>query len=136
MSDTVKLILEGKEIELPVITGSENEKAIDISTLRATTGYITIDPGFKNTGSTQSSITYLDGENGILRYRGYSIEDLAENATFLEVAYLLVYGELPNSDELAINYITWRGDYKSKHYCFWWADSMCTDDGVYLGKHY
>jgi citrate synthase len=101
MSDTVKLILDGKEIELPVITGSENEKAIDISTLRATTGYITLDPGFKNTGSTQSSITYLDGENGILRYRGYSIEELAENATFLEVAYLLVYGELPNSDELA-----------------------------------
>jgi citrate synthase len=101
MSDTVKLILDGKEIELPVITGSENEKAIDISTLRATTGYITIDPGFKNTGSTQSSITYLDGENGILRYRGYSIEELAENATFLEVAYLLVYGELPNNDELA-----------------------------------
>jgi len=101
MSETVKLILDGKEIELPVITGSENEKAIDISTLRATTGYITIDPGFKNTGSTQSSITYLDGENGILRYRGYSIEELAENATFLEVAYLLVYGELPNSDELA-----------------------------------
>ena len=101
MSDTVKLILDGKEIELPVITGSENEKAIDISTLRATTGYITIDPGFKNTGSTQSSITYLDGENGILRYRGYSIEELAENATFLEVAYLLVYGELPNKDELA-----------------------------------
>jgi citrate synthase len=101
MSDTVKLILDGKEVELPVITGSENEKAIDISTLRATTGYITIDPGFKNTGSTQSSITYLDGENGILRYRGYSIEELAENATFLEVAYLLVYGELPNNDELA-----------------------------------
>ena len=101
MSETVKLILDGKEIVLPVITGSENEKAIDISTLRATTGYITIDPGFKNTGSTQSSITYLDGENGILRYRGYSIEELAENATFLEVAYLLVYGELPNIKELA-----------------------------------
>ena len=101
MSETVKLILDGKEIELPVITGTENEKAIDISTLRATTGYITIDPGFKNTGSTQSSITYLDGENGILRYRGYGIEELAENATFLEVAYLLVYGELPNNDELA-----------------------------------
>ena len=100
MSETVKLILDGKEIVLPVITGSENEKAIDISTLRATTGYITIDPGFKNTGSTQSSITYLDGENGILRYRGYSIEELAENATFLEVAYLLVYGELPNIMEL------------------------------------
>jgi len=101
MSETVKLILDGKEIVLPVITGSENEKAIDISTLRATTGYITIDPGFKNTGSTHSSITYLDGENGILRYRGYSIEELAENATFLEVAYLLVYGELPNIMELA-----------------------------------
>jgi citrate synthase len=101
MSETVKLILDGKEIVLPVITGSENEKAIDISTLRGTTGYITLDPGFKNTGSTQSSITYLDGENGILRYRGYSIEELAENATFLEVAYLLVYGELPNRDELA-----------------------------------
>ena len=101
MSETVKLVFDEKEIELPVIIGSENEKAIDISQLRNTTGYITIDPGFKNTGSTQSSITYLDGENGILRYRGYSIEELAENATFLEVAYLLVYGELPNVDELA-----------------------------------
>jgi citrate synthase len=100
MSETVKLVFDEKEIELPVIIGSENEKAIDISQLRNTTGYITIDPGFKNTGSTQSSITYLDGENGILRYRGYSIEELAENATFLEVAYLLVYGELPNIDEL------------------------------------
>jgi citrate synthase len=101
MSETVKLVFDEKEIELPVIIGSENEKAIDISQLRNTTGYITLDPGFKNTGSTQSSITYLDGENGILRYRGYSIEELAENATFLEVAYLLVYGELPNIEELA-----------------------------------
>jgi len=101
MSETIKLVFDEKEIELPVIIGSENEKAIDISQLRNTTGYITLDPGFKNTGSTQSSITYLDGENGILRYRGYSIEELAENATFLEVAYLLVYGELPNIEELA-----------------------------------
>ena len=99
MSETAKLILDGQEIDLPVVTGSENEKAIDISKLRGTTGYITLDPGFKNTGSTQSAITYLDGENGILRYRGYSIEELAENATFLEVAYLLVYGDLPNTEE-------------------------------------
>ena len=80
------------------MTGSENEKAIDISKLRGTTGYITMDPGFKNTGSTQSGITYLDGENGILRYRGYSIEELAEKASFMEVAYLLIYGDLPNKE--------------------------------------
>jgi len=101
MSETAKLILDGQEIDLPVVTGSENEKALDISKLRGSTGYITLDPGFKNTGSTQSAITYLDGENGILHYRGYSIEELAENATFLEVAYLLVYGDLPNTEELA-----------------------------------
>jgi citrate synthase len=101
MSETAKLILNGQEIDLPVITGSEDEKAIDISKLRSSTGYITLDPGFKNTGSTQSAITYLDGENGILRYRGFSIEELAENATFLEVAYLLIYGDLPNTEELA-----------------------------------
>ena len=95
MSETARLILENQEVEIPVITGSENEKALDISKLRASTGYITLDPGFKNTGSTQSAITYLDGENGILRYRGYSIEELAEKASFLEVAYLLIYGELP-----------------------------------------
>ena len=100
MSEKARLILENQEVEIPVITGSENEKALDISKLRATTGYITLDPGFKNTGSTQSAITYLDGENGILRYRGYAIEELAEKASFLEVAYLLVYGELPNTDEL------------------------------------
>ena len=72
MSETARLILDNQEIELPVITGSENEKALDISKLRATTGYITLDPGFKNTGSTQSSITFLNGEQGILRYRGYA----------------------------------------------------------------
>ena len=93
MSETARLILENQEVEIPVITGSENEKALDISKLRASTGYITLDPGFKNTGSTQSSITFLNGEKGILRYRGYAIEDLAEKASFLEVAYLLIYGD-------------------------------------------
>ena len=100
MSDTARLILDGQEYEYPVLTGSENEKAIDISKLRGTTGYITMDPGFKNTGSTQSGITYLDGENGILRYRGYSIEELAEKASFMEVAYLLIYGDLPDRERL------------------------------------
>ncbi len=100
MSEVAKIELEGKVYEFPVVTGTENEKAIDISKLRGTTGYITIDSGFKNTGSTKSAITYLDGEEGILRYRGYPIEQLAEKATFLEVAYLLIYGELPTQEEL------------------------------------
>ena len=99
MSEIAKIELDGKIYEFPVIEGTENEKAIDISALRAKTGYITIDSGFKNTGSTQSAITFLDGEEGILRYRGYPIEQLAEKAEFLEVAYLLIYGELPNKDE-------------------------------------
>ncbi|MBN1516868.1 citrate synthase [Candidatus Sumerlaeota bacterium] len=96
MPETCKLNLDGKEYELPVVTGTENEKAIDISKLRATTGYITLDDGFANTGSCQSSITYIDGEKGILRYRGYPVEQLAENCTFTEVAYLLIFGELPD----------------------------------------
>ncbi|MCT4561465.1 MAG: citrate synthase [Crocinitomicaceae bacterium] len=100
MSEIAKLELDGKTYELPVITGTENEKAIDINSLRGKTGYITIDSGFKNTGSTKSAITFLDGEEGILRYRGYPIEQLAEQATFLEVAYLLIYGELPTQAEL------------------------------------
>lgn len=100
MSDVAKLELDGQTIELPVITGTENERALDISKLRAQTGYITLDPGFKNTGSCQSAITFLDGEKGILRYRGYPIEQLAENATFLEVVYLILYGELPAKDQL------------------------------------
>jgi citrate synthase len=95
MSETVKLNIEDKIYELPVLEGSENEKAIDISKLRSQTGYITIDTGFKNTGSTTSSITFLDGEKGILKYRGYSIEQLAEKSDFLEVSYLLIYGDLP-----------------------------------------
>jgi citrate synthase len=99
MAESVKIVIDGQEFEFPVIEGSENEKAIDISSLRAKTGYITIDEGFKNTGSTTSDITFLDGEEGILRYRGYSIEDLADKADFLEVAYLLIYGELPTAAE-------------------------------------
>ncbi|MFC3813142.1 citrate synthase [Lacihabitans lacunae] len=95
MAESVKLLIDGKEYEFPVIVGSENEKAIDISSLRGKTGYVTIDEGFKNTGSTKSAITFLDGEEGILRYRGYSIEELADKADFLEVAYLLIHGDLP-----------------------------------------
>ncbi|MBK6267379.1 citrate synthase [Marivirga sp. S37H4] len=102
MSDQAKLSYGGKDYTLAVVEGTENEKAVDISKLRADSGLITIDPGFKNTGSTKSAITFLDGEEGILRYRGYSIEDLAEKSTFLEVSYLLIYGELPTSDELEI----------------------------------
>jgi citrate synthase len=101
MSETVKLTINDKSYDLPVIKGSENEKAIDISKLRAQTGYITIDTGFKNTGSTTSAITFLDGENGILRYRGYPIEQLAEKANFLEVCFLLIYGNLPTKTEFS-----------------------------------
>lgn len=100
MSETAKLTLNGETFELPVITGSENEKAIDISSLRGKTGYITIDSGFKNTGSTSSAITFLDGEKGILRYCGYPIEQIAEKSSFIEVCYLLVYGELPTEKQL------------------------------------
>lgn len=95
MSDSAKLSYNGQEFEFPVIIGTENEPAIDIAKLRSATGLITLDSGFKNTGSTTSSITFLDGELGILRYRGYRIEDLAEKSSFIEVAYLLIYGELP-----------------------------------------
>lgn len=99
MSDSAKLTYKGQEYDFPVITGSENENAIEIGKLRDTTGLITLDPGYKNTGATKSAITFLDGEEGILRYRGYRIEDLAEKSTFLEVAYLLIYGELPTQAE-------------------------------------
>lgn len=100
MSKIATLEIDGKKIELPVITGSENESAIDINKLRDLTGVITIDPGYKNSGSCTSEITFLDGEEGILRYRGYSIEDLAEKASFLEVSYLLIFGELPTAKQL------------------------------------
>lgn len=110
MSETASITLNGKTLELPVITGTENEKAIDISQLRQQTGYITLDPGFKNTGATKSAITFLDGEKGLLKYRGYKIEDLAEKSTFLEVAYLLIYGELPTKEVLE----KFRSDIKSQ----------------------
>ncbi|WP_257658005.1 citrate synthase [Parapedobacter lycopersici] len=100
MTETASISIDGKTHEFPVITGTENEKAIDISKLRDQTGAITLDPGFKNTGATQSAVTFLDGEKGILRYRGYPIEQLAEQSTFLEVAYLLIYGELPSATVL------------------------------------
>jgi citrate synthase len=99
MSNTAELIYNGKSYELPIVKGSENEEAIDIAKLRSDTGLITLDPGFKNTGSTTSAITFLDGDKGILRYRGYPIEQLAEKSNFTEVIYLLVYGELPTKDE-------------------------------------
>ena len=100
MSETASVNLNGSTYEMPVITGTENEKALDISKLRDQSGYITLDPGFKNTGSTKSAITFLDGENGVLHYRGYAIEELAEKSTFLEVAYLLIFGELPTKEVL------------------------------------
>ncbi len=99
MSDSAKLIVGDQEIEFPVVTGTEGERAIDISSLRAQTGLITLDEGYVNTGSTRSAITYLDGEAGVLRYRGYPIEELAAQCDFLEVCYLLIYGELPNSEQ-------------------------------------
>lgn len=95
MSKTAQIIVDGKTYELPMTEGSEKEQAIDISSFRSQSGIITLDRGFKNTGSCESAITFLDGEKGILRYRGYPIEQLADNSTFLEVSYLLIYGELP-----------------------------------------
>lgn len=100
MSEKANLTLGDKSYEFPVVTGSEKEKAFDISSLRAQTGYVTLDTGYKNTGATTSEITFLNGEEGILRYRGYSIEDLTNNASFIEVCYLLFYGELPNEQQL------------------------------------
>ena len=100
MADTAFLELEGKRYEFPLVKGSEGEVGIDIKTLRAQTGAVTLDPGYKNTGSCQSAITFLDGEKGELRYRGYAIDELAEKASFLEVAYLLIYGVIPTSEQL------------------------------------
>ncbi len=100
MVDVAKLVINGKELTLPVIEGSEGEKAIDIRSLRQETGYITFDPGFGNTGTCRSAITYMDGEKGILRYRGIPIEQLADHSTFVETAFLLITGELPTRKEL------------------------------------
>ncbi|TAH27468.1 MAG: citrate synthase [Cytophagales bacterium] len=101
MSEQAELIIGGKSYNFPILVGTENEKAIDIGKLRDTTGCITYDVGYKNTGVTKSAITYLDGEQGILSYRGYPIEQLAEKSNFLEVAYLLIYGELPTKAQYA-----------------------------------
>ena len=100
MSNTAEITLDGKTFSFPVITGTEGEKAIDITKLRDETGYITLDTGYKNTGATKSAITFLDGELGVLKYRGYPIEQLAEKSTFIEVAFLLIYGELPTLKQL------------------------------------
>ncbi|MFZ9981978.1 MAG: citrate synthase [Cyclobacteriaceae bacterium] len=100
MSDKALLTINGKTYEFPVIVGPENEMAIEINDLLEKTGAITLDPGYKNTGATKSAITFLDGEKGILRYRGYAIEELAEKSNFIEVAYLLIFGNLPNAAEL------------------------------------
>ncbi|WP_018342550.1 citrate synthase [Cytophaga aurantiaca] len=102
MSKEAEIILDGKSYKFPVIEGSEGEMAIDIAKLRDLTGYVTLDTGYKNTGATKSAITFLDGEKGILRYRGYPIEQLASKASFLEVSYLLIYGELPTTSQLEI----------------------------------
>jgi citrate synthase len=102
MSETVKLTYKDKNYEFPLVEGSEDEKGIDIKTLRAQTGLITYDPGYKNTGSCKSAITFLNGEEGILRYRGYSIEELCDKASFIEVAFLLIFGDMPTTKELGL----------------------------------
>ena len=101
-----KLSYDGNSVKFPLVVGTENELGIDIKTLRAATNLITLDPGFKNTGSCQSAITFLNGEKGVLRYRGYDIEDLANNADFLEVAYLLIFGELPTQEPVSYTHLT------------------------------
>ena len=100
MGKSAKIEFDGKSYTFPVITGSENEEAIDINQLRSETGLITYDPGYKNTGHCISEITYLDGENGVLRYRGYSVDELCQKKSFLEVVYLLIYGDLPTKSEI------------------------------------
>src|SRR5688500_7697559 len=100
MSDHAKIEYDGQSYEAPVVVGTENERGLDISKLRASTGLITYDAGYANTGAAKSAITYLDGEAGILRYRGYPIDELAEQSNFLETSYLLIYGELPTADEM------------------------------------
>jgi citrate synthase len=100
VTDVAKLIIGESELDLPIVEGTEQERAVDITKLRAATGYITLDDGYMNTGATKSAITYLDGEQGILRYRGYPIEQLAQSCDFIEVAYLLINGELPTADQL------------------------------------
>jgi len=99
MTDTAKLVLDGQTVELPVVVGTENEKGIDVTRLQSSTGYLTLDPGYANTGACKSAITFIDGDQGILRYRGYDIAELCEKSTFMEVCYLLIHGELPTPEQ-------------------------------------
>ena len=101
MTDPAKILLDGQSIDLPVIIGTENEKGIDVTRLQATTGYLTLDPGYANTGACRSAITFIDGEKGILRYRGYDIAELCEKSTFMEVSYLLIHGALPSQEQFS-----------------------------------
>src|SRR5690606_9984557 len=100
MSETATLSLDGTTVALPVVGGTENETAVDITTLRSRTGLITLDSGYANTGACKSAITFIDGDAGVLRYRGYPIEELAVKSTFVETAYLLIFGELPTATQL------------------------------------
>src|SRR6204780_77716 len=100
MSKEAKLELDGKTFSFPTIEGSEGEKAVDISSLRANTGYITLDEGYGNTGACVSKITFIDGDKGILRYRGIPIDELAEKSNFIETAFLIIYGDLPNRAQI------------------------------------
>ncbi|MET3979471.1 citrate synthase [Mucilaginibacter sp. UYP25] len=129
MSETAQLKIGDKTYDLPVIEGTEGEKAIDISKLRDQTGYVTLDIGYKNTGATKSAITFLDGEVGILKYRGYSIEQLAENSTFTEVAYLLIYGQLPTADQLQ------AFEFEISHHTLVHEDMKKFFDGFPSGSH-
>src|SRR3990170_877650 len=99
-ADAATVRIGDRELDLPIVTGTDGDDAIDIAKLRSESGLITLDPGYGNTGACTSAITFLDGEEGILRYRGYPIEQLAEQSTFLEVAYLLIWGDLPTRDQL------------------------------------
>jgi citrate synthase len=129
MSETAQLKIGDKTYDLPVIEGTEGEKAIDISKLRDQSGYVTLDIGYKNTGATKSAITFLDGEVGILKYRGYPIEQLAENSTFIEVAYLLIYGELPTTEQLQ------AFEFEISHHTLVHEDMKKFFDGFPSGSH-
>jgi citrate synthase len=129
MSETAQLKIGDKTYDLPIIEGTEGEKAIDISKLRDQSGYVTLDIGYKNTGATKSAITFLDGEVGILKYRGYSIEQLAENSTFIEVAYLLIYGDLPTADQLQ------AFEFEISHHTLVHEDMKKFFDGFPSGSH-
>jgi len=129
MSETAQLKIGDKTYDLPVIEGTEGEKAIDISKLRDQSGYVTLDIGYKNTGATKSAITFLDGEVGILKYRGYPIEQLAENSTFIEVAYLLIYGKLPTAEQLQ------AFEFEISHHTLVHEDMKKFFDGFPSGSH-